>query len=191
MFVGILWCFCAFLCFKFLDKQNPRTKRAGIALGVFLIFFGICAILGGILNHSVLLATGIILPVALLCIAVFVFAVINSNKCNTPVTAICLRYREFRGNRGYRSYSPIFHYYFQGNSYESGVAENYSLKKITNLFQEGMSYQVWINEKAPELCITRKKVQGTHILCLVIGMMMLGLYFLLVLAGLFATSGHF
>lgn len=191
MFIGILWCFCAFLCFKFLDRQNPRTKRAGIALGVFLIFFGICAILGGILNHSVLLATGIILPVALLCIAVFVFAVINSNKCNTPVTAICLRYREFRGNRGYRSYSPIFHYYFQGNSYESGVAENYSLKKITNLFQEGMSYQVWINEKAPEVCITRKKVQGTHILCLVIGMMMLGLYFLLVLAGLYATGGHF
>ncbi len=124
--------------------------------------------------------------IGLLCILVFIFGVVNLSRCNLQIPATYLHFNTYTGNRGYRSYAPVFRYYFRGMMYERQVAENYSLKKINSLFVQGNTYPVWISEKEPEVCITKKKIQGTHILCLVIGILMLfiyGIYSLLFLTG--------
>lgn len=176
MIIGLLWCLCAFLCIKQRDKSNKRMERKGIAAGIFFGFFGICGVLGGLTGNNFLLATSVLLAVALLCIFVFIFGVVNLSRCNLQIPAIYLHFNTYTGNRGYRSYTPVFRYYFRGTMYERQVAENYSLKKINSLFVQGNTYPVWISEKEPEVCITRKKIQGSHILCLVIGIVMLFIY---------------
>lgn len=187
MIIGLMWCLCAFLCIKQRDKSNKSMERKGIMFGIFFGFFGICGVLGGILRNDFLLATSILLAVALLCIGVFVYAVYNLARCKTQIPATYLYANTYTGRRGYRSFAPVFRYYFRGVTYERQTAENYSLKKLNSRFVQGQTYQVWINEKTPEACITQKKLQGTHILCLVIGILMLFIYMLyslIFLAGL-------
>ena len=72
MIIGLLWCFCAYLCISQRERTNERVEKKGIWLGIFFGFFGVCGVLGGILKSDFLLATSTLLAVSVLCIFVFV-----------------------------------------------------------------------------------------------------------------------
>ncbi len=176
MIIGLLWGLCAFLCISKRDRNNKKMERAGIAIGIFFGIFGLCGMIGGILDNELLLATAIFLAVAILCIVAFVFALWNVSNCKTQIVATYISFNTYTGTKGYRSYSPVFRYLFRGIEYERQANETYSLKKLRKRFIQQQSYVIWINEKMPEYCITRKSISSTHVLTFAAGILMLCIY---------------
>lgn len=176
MIIGLMWCLCAVILIAGLNKIEERDKTAGIVLCVFFGFFGICGVLGGLLKSSFLLLTCSLLSVAILCIGAVVMAVWKQKSCKTELSGVYLGFQVLTGRRGRRSYLPVFKYYFRGKEYQRIAQESYSLKKINARFCQGKTYPIWINEKVPEAYITIQRLDGRHIIVLLVGLLMLFLY---------------
>ncbi len=173
MGTGVLWCVLAGLSL-YAVKKVEKGKR-GIVIVLFLCFavFGICGILGDILDHEVLLNTSRFLAVSILCFVLFFKLVFDKKVCTTKVIGVYQGYHMFKSVRGYSSYAPVFHYYFQGREYQAQAYENYSLKKITARFTPGNSYEIYINDKNPNQYVTRSGQWGNKILLLSVGLFLL------------------
>lgn len=174
--IGLLWGLCAALCIIKRDKNNSKAERKGIMLGVFFGFFGICGVLGGILQHTLLQATCVLLSVGILCVAAFFFALYRLLNCNTQIWGTYVTYQIYTGSKGYRSYFPIFRYNFGGVEYQKQTHESYSLKKINKRFAYGQIYPIWINENAPEAFITKRSLPSGHVVTLFAGILILIIY---------------
>lgn len=185
MLIGLLWLLCAALCFGTLKSIEENKKKPAIALMVFFGFFGFCGVLGGILQSTFLLSTAVLLSVAILCIAVFIYAIWNQKTCKAQISGVYQGFQVHTGRRGLRTYLPVFKYYYRGREYVTRAYEHYSLKKINARFVPGCSYPIWVNEKVPDAYITRKKLGGTVIVTFIVGLLMLFLYGMTVLAVLF------
>lgn len=181
MLIGLLWLLCAVLCFAGLKNVAENKKKPAIALIVFFGFFGFCGVLGGILQSMFLLSTAVLLSVAILCIAVFIYAIWNQNTCKTQISGVYQGFQVHKGRRGHRTYLPVFKYYYRGTEYVARAYEHYSLKKINARFVPGHSYPIWINENVPDAYITRKKLGGTVIVTFLVGLLMLFMYAITVL----------
>ena len=118
MLIGLAWSICAVICFVGLKHVEPAKKKAAIGLCVFFAFFGACGVLGGLLKSPILLATAMLLSVAILCIAAFGMAFWNQRNCKTQITGVYLGFSMYKGRKGHRSYSPIFKYFFKGTWYQ-------------------------------------------------------------------------
>ena len=176
MLIGLAWSICAVICFVGLKHVEPAKKKAAIGLCVFFAFFGACGVLGGLLKSPILLATAMLLSVAILCIAAFGMAFWNQRNCKTQITGVYLGFSMYKGRKGHRSYSPIFKYFFKGTWYQSRAYENYSLKKINERFKQGQAYPIWVSEKRPDAFITRRNLDAKNILVLLVGLFMLCIY---------------
>lgn len=185
MIIGLLWLLCAVLSFRSLEKVEEEKKKQAVALVAFFGFFGVCGVLGGILQSPFLLATSTLLAVAVLCIGAFIFAIWNQKTCKTQINGVYQGFQVHTGRRGYRTYLPVFKYYYRGTEYVRRAYEHYSLKKINARFVPGHSYPIWINEKVPDAYITRMKLGGTIIVTFIVGLLMLFLYGVTVLGVLF------
>ncbi len=176
LIIGLLWGLCAVLCITKRDKSNSRMEKKGILLGIFFGFFSICGLLGAILDNTLLKATGVLLSVGILCVGAFMFAMYRLLNCNTQIWGTYITYQTYTGNKGYRSYAPIFRYSFKGTEYERQTHETYSLKKLNKKFSYGQTYPIWIDENAPEAFITKKSLPGGNVIALLAGIMMLVMY---------------
>lgn len=183
--IGLLWGLCAWLCIAKRDKSNSKAEKIGIAWGLFFGFFAICGVLGDVLHSTLLQATCVLLSVGILCVVAFFFALYRLLKCKTQIWGTYVTYQIHRGNKGYRSYFPVFRYNFGGKEYQRQTHESYSLKKINKKFAYGQLYPIWINENAPEAFITKKSLPAANIVALFAGIMMLMIYCVVLITEVF------
>lgn len=174
--VGLLWCLCATLCIIKRDKTNKRTERNSIIFGVGFGFFGLCGLLGALLDNKVLNATCVLLSAGLLCIIAFCTAVYRVSNCNTQIWGTYFSCQRYSGNKGFTYYAPIFRYHYKGVEYQRQTNETYSLKKLNKKFVYGQMYPIWINENAPEAFMTSKRIQPGFVITLFAGILVLLIY---------------
>ena len=110
---------------------------------------------------------------AVFCIITFCFAKYQVKHCKVPIEAMYLYYNRYYGGKGQHSYAPVFRYTYQGKEYESQTYESYSFRKLNKLFTSGQRVNIWINEKNPKRCVTKRRVSAVYYLIFLIGIICL------------------
>lgn len=95
---------------------------------------------------------------------------------NCPIVAKCVKYNRYSGGKGPDSYAPVFEYTYGGIRYERQTPAGYPLKEIQFTYQINHSYQIYINEDCPEMCVDTKQLPGVHIFVFLLGMAFLAFY---------------
>ncbi|MBE5894977.1 MAG: hypothetical protein E7285_04865 [Lachnospiraceae bacterium] len=181
MLVGIIWCFCGALTLYAMKKAEKGKRGMILLLFLFFAFFGICGVVGGLTKNKILLSTANILSVSVLCFLLFFKLVFDKKACTTKVVGVYQGCQEYKSVRGYRSYAPIFQYYFDGREYQGQANENYSMKKITSRFTPGRQYTILINQNNPCQYVTGNSQLGNKILLFTVGLFMLAGYVIMLI----------
>ena len=102
--------------------------------------------------------------------------------CNTVVTATCIDYIKHpgRGRYTFDRLAPVFEYTYSGTTYRVQTPVEYILeKRLMNRYKIGEIYQIWIDRKNPGNCVERKKVPLYRYIWVLVGMMMIGLFLII------------
>lgn len=178
---GVMFIVFGVLCVVRVERVTKRERTELLATGVVLIVFGMLGVVGAVIKDYKIMLTSIFIPGSLACIYIPIKVAWQMKQCNHLVVARCVSYNRYSGGKGQSSYAPVFRYTYRGQNYERQTPIGYRLKKVQRMYEIGQSYQIYINENCPEMCVNVKKFPVTHIIVEVMGILMLALYVKLML----------
>lgn len=180
---GGMWLICAIACFAGVGKSKGSNyqKKTGIGMAIFFAVVGSIAIAGYVLHQFFLECTGTLLAAALLIWGLFFSLLRKRKKCRTPVWAEYIKWNEYCGGRGVKSYAPVFRYTYEGKEYEEQSPVGYSQRRLEKHYQIGQTYRILIDENCPECCMADETLPIGVYLCPFMGIALIIGYLLILM----------
>ncbi|HKM34625.1 MAG TPA: hypothetical protein VJY54_07770 [Lachnospiraceae bacterium] len=100
----------------------------------------------------------------------FLMNVIKLFACSTEVSAV-YQGAERMKVKAVTKYVPRFCYTYKGSNYENTTGEVYSLRKLEKKYQIGESYEIYASEKNPNVFYSQRKLKGTDLILLFLGVL--------------------
>lgn len=142
------------------------------------IFYGILFILYGLLIMSIpagnerlgFIYTGYIIAwgLGILFASAVLFRILRLCTCHCAVEAVYLGAKEHFTGKGVSYYIPRFRYYYESRLYENIPRESFLKYKLKKNFRFDSTHTIYINEKNPNLFVTRRRFTGNDVLLLLL-----------------------
>lgn len=140
------------------------------------LFYGILLVLYGLLIMSIpagnerlgFIYTGYIIAwgLGILFASAVLFRIIRLCKCRYAVESVYLGAREHFTGKGVSYFIPRFRYYYQNRLYENIPRESFLKYKLKKNFRLDSTHTIYIDEKNPNLFVTRRRFTGNDVLLL-------------------------
>ncbi len=111
-------------------------------------------------------------------LTVGIWAVYTTVSCKKEIVGIYIKSNAYRSAKAQSSYAPVFRYIVAGQAYEQQSLQSFSREYVQTNFECGKEYSIFVKEKNPRRFVIRQKVQISHILIILCGVLMLGIAFI-------------
>ena len=96
--------------------------------------------------------------------------VVKKVRCNRKISAT------FQGAQTYTvgvhtAYTPVFDFQYEGSHYSNTSGETFSKRKIQKKYRTGEQYDIYIDPRNPNSFCVRKKMEGTDLLLVLLGLL--------------------
>ena len=175
LLVGIAFIYCLI--------KDRKTKQFTVFFKLAVVFWLLMPLLQiiGIASRndlSFFASAGLAMPLSIIFILAELLA--RYNRCTHRITATYTSCRR-TSSRGSGCYTPIFSYRYNGEDYVNlSLRIYFSRWKLDRLFQEGRTYEIYINPRFPGQCTEKHSFPMVFIW----GISLCGIWFLCAL-GLF------
>ena len=169
---GIGLVVCALFVYGLIKAKN---KKPFWIFCVFLWFLLPLLLAAGMLFDSQkLIFSGIFFPVSLFAVTMFIGLLVRYRKCTCVVSA---KYTSFvtTTHRGVTRYAPTFSFGYNGEGRSANSFIYYSKRKFQRLFEDGNTYDVFINPQDPTDCVDKRCFPISY----VVALLFFALFFLL------------
>ena len=174
MIIGILFLGLGLLFFYLIVRGKAAIKSVAIIMDFYFTVSGVL-IIAAFLSQNISLQWFFLFS----CSGGFCILVGCYNcqrkmfSCKEETEALYSGRSSYYGNAAVTRYSPIFQYEFQGQKYEGQSGETFSERQIEKKFQIGKTYTIYLDKKQPCSFVTLRRLQGSDIFLIVIGILIL------------------
>ena len=168
--LGIIMLTLGVVSFYCVFKGISNTKGPALILASFFVIWGACICIGHYLSDPFLSYLITCLGTGLLLTATGVFNSYKVLTCSTIVPAVYMGSQPYKGRVGsFTHYSPVFHFQINDQSIERQSGESYLLSELERRYQEGQTYNIYVNRNDPKFFLTKKAIKVRDIIVFLVG----------------------
>lgn len=168
---GFIFLLIGLLCaYSLVKHKNLSSFYICICFTILFIIWGLAMIILGLgFKDEKFLSATLILGIGLLCISVVIFNISNFFTCKKVILGQYTGYNRYSSTHGITLYSPIFDYEIDGIKYHTQCFYGIKYNQLQATYEIGNTYEIFINEKNPNLIIVERKIKFNNLFLLMFG----------------------